>query len=492
MFTLVGMTNLRSLKTQKTAARPLTAAHAWYRCNNATLSTPTLASAAFMDLFSHASQDSAPLAFRMRPRRLDDYIGQQALVGPGKPLRRMAESGTLRSMILWGPPGVGKTTLAEILAAASGAQLEHLSAVMAGVKDIRAAVERAKAAQAQQRPTVLFLDEIHRLNKSQQDALLPHVESGLLTLIGATTENPSFEVNSALLSRARVYVLKKLDEAELIDVMRHALQDPDRGLGRRNIQVDDDVLAILARASSGDARRALGLLETACDFTVEEQGLERLAKDALAEVIGYQASAFDKQGDHYYDLLSAIHKSVRSSRPDAALLYMAQFMQGGGDPLDVIRRLAAIASEDVGNAEPRALPLVMAAWDAYLRLGDYEGQRAIAHAAIHLAVAPKSNAIDQAWKRAKGFVAEHPDIEVPTYLRNAPTRLMASLGHGEGYRYAHNEPNGYPAGSAHDCWPDTVPHTRFFAPSEQGQEKRFKQMLDYRAELDAQADRQSE
>ena len=445
-----------------------------------------------MDLFSHASQDSAPLAFRMRPRRLDDYIGQQALVGPGKPLRRMAESGTLRSMILWGPPGVGKTTLAEILADASDAQLEHLSAVMAGVKDIRAAVERARAAQGQQRPTVLFLDEIHRLNKSQQDALLPHVESGLLTLIGATTENPSFEVNSALLSRARVYVLKKLDEADLIDVMRRALQDRDRGLGQRNIQVEDEVLAILARASGGDARRALGLLETACDFTVEDQGQERLAKEALAEIIGHQASAFDKQGDHYYDLLSAIHKSVRSSRPDAALLYMAQFMQGGGDPLDVIRRLAAIASEDVGNAEPRALPLVMAAWDAYLRLGDYEGQRAIAHAAIHLAVAPKSNAIDQAWKRAKGFVAEHPDIEVPTYLRNAPTRLMASLGHGEGYRYAHNEPHGYPAGSAHDCWPDQVPRRRFFEPSEYGQEKRFKQMLDYRSELDSQADGEAE
>lgn len=443
-----------------------------------------------MDLFSHAQQDNAPLAFRMRPRRLDDYVGQQALIGPEKPLRRMVESGTLRSMILWGPPGVGKTTLAEILAEASGAQLEHLSAVMAGVKEIRAAVDRARAAQSQQRPTVLFLDEIHRLNKSQQDALLPHVESGLLTLIGATTENPSFEVNSALLSRARVYVLRKLDENDLVEVMRRALNDTVRGLGKRHIHADDEVLAILARASSGDARRALGLLETACDFTHAENGEEYLPREALKEVIGHQASAFDKQGDHYYDLLSAIHKSIRSSRPDAALLYMAQFMQGGGDPLDVIRRLAAIASEDVGNAEPRALPLVMAAWDAYLRLGDYEGQRAIAHAAIHLAVAPKSNAIDSAWKGAKGFVAEHPDFEVPTYLRNAPTKLMASLGHGQGYRYAHNEPNGYPAGSAHDCWPESLPHTRFFEPSEYGQEKRFKQMLDYRNELDAQADQQ--
>lgn len=442
-----------------------------------------------MDLFNQAQPESAPLAFRMRPCLLDDYIGQQALVGPAKPLRRMAESGTLRSMILWGPPGVGKTTLAEILADASGAQLEHMSAVMAGVKEIRAAVERARVAEGQQRPTVLFLDEIHRLNKSQQDALLPHVESGLLTLIGATTENPSFEVNSALLSRARVYVLKKLDEADLIEVMRRALEDGERGLGKRRIQADDEALAILARASSGDARRALGLLETACDFTQRTDGQERLVKKALHEVIGHRASAFDKQGDHYYDLLSAIHKSVRSSRPDAALLYMAQFMQGGGDPLDVIRRLAAIASEDVGNAEPRALPLVMAAWDAYLRLGDYEGQRAIAHAAVHLAVAPKSNAIERAWKGAKSFVAEHADFEVPIYLRNAPTKLMASLGHGEGYRYAHDEPHGYPAGSAHDCWPEELPARQFFEPSDYGQEKRFKQMQEYRNELDAQADR---
>nr|WP_298412708.1 replication-associated recombination protein A [uncultured Halomonas sp.] len=442
-----------------------------------------------MDLFSqHAQNDSAPLAFRMRPRSLDDYTGQQALVGPDKPLRRMAESGVVRSMILWGPPGVGKTTLAEILADASGAQLEQLSAVMAGVKEIRAAVERAQVAQSQQRPTVLFLDEIHRLNKSQQDALLPHVESGLLTLIGATTENPSFEVNSALLSRARVYVLKKLDDDELRQVLRHALSDQENGLGKRHIQADDEVLTVLARASGGDARRALGLLETACDFTHAEGGKEYLNKDALEEVIGHQASAFDKQGDHYYDLLSAIHKSIRSSRPDAALLYMAQFMQGGGDPLDVVRRLTAIASEDVGNAEPRALPLVIAAWDAYLRLGDYEGQRAIAHAAIHLAVAPKSNAIERAWQGAKRFAKENPDLEVPVYLRNAPTKLMASLGHGEGYRYAHKEPQGYPAGSAHDCWPEGLPKTRFFDPSEHGQEKRFKQMQAYRAELDAQAD----
>ena len=401
-----------------------------------------------MDLFDSAEatpSDDAPLAFRMRPRQLDDYVGQQALVGPDKPLRRMAESGVVRSMILWGPPGVGKTTLAELLARASQAHLEHLSAVMAGVKEIRAVVERA---QQMSSTVILFLDEIHRLNKSQQDALLPHVESGLLTLIGATTENPSFEVNSALLSRARVYVLKSLTQEELITVMRQALNNVERGLGKRDIQVDDEVLTALAHASAGDARRALGLLETACDFATQEANREVLHKEVLADVIGHQASSFDKQGDAYYDLLSAIHKSIRSSRPNAALLYMARFMQGGGDPLDVVRRLTAIASEDVGNADPRALPLVIAAWDAYLRLGDYEGQRAIAHAAIHLAVAPKSNRIDRAWNEAKQFVRQQPQVEVPTYLRNAPTKLMEQLGHGEGYRYAHNEPDGYPAGSA--------------------------------------------
>lgn len=450
-----------------------------------------------MDLFADDASrgdtrtDNAPLAYRMRPRRLEDYIGQQALVGPGKPLRRMAETASVRSMILWGPPGVGKTTLAEILAEASGARLEQLSAVMAGVKDIRAAVERARDGQMRERQTLLFLDEIHRLNKSQQDALLPHVESGLLTLIGATTENPSFEVNSALLSRARVYVLKTLDESELITVLKRALGNEPLGLGVRNIRASDETLSILARAASGDARRALGLLETACDFAKTDEHGEHLDRDAVIEVIGHQGAAFDKQGEHYYDLLSAVHKSVRSSRPDSALLYIAQFISGGGDPLDIVRRLAAIASEDVGNADPRALPLVIAAWDAYLRLGDYEGQRAIAHAAIHLAIAPKSNRIDQAWSQAKAFVAAHPALEVPVYLRNAPTKLMSSLGYGEGYRYAHNEPDGYPAGHSHDCWPSNLPKTRFYAPSDHGQEKRFQQMQAWREELDRQADESS-
>ncbi|WP_081137506.1 replication-associated recombination protein A [Halomonas sp. BC2] len=442
-----------------------------------------------MDLFDAQPAEEAPLAYRMRPLTLNEYVGQQALVGPDKPLRRMAESGVVRSMILWGPPGVGKTTLAELLARASETHLEHLSAVMAGVKEIRLVVEGARQRQT---PTLLFLDEIHRLNKSQQDALLPHVESGLLTLIGATTENPSFEVNSALLSRARVYVLKALSQQELMQVMQQALDSDSRGLGKRRIQVEPGVLEALAHASAGDARRALGLLETACDFTDAVAGREVLRKAVLADVVGHQASAFDKQGDAYYDLLSAIHKSVRSSRPDAALLYMARFLQGGGDPLDIVRRLTAIASEDVGNADPRALPLVIAAWDAYLRLGDYEGQRAIAHAAIHLAVAPKSNRVDQAWKSARQFVAQQPQLDVPSYLRNAPTKLMEQLGHGQGYRYAHNEPHGYPAGSAHDCWPDEVPAARFYEPSELGQEKRFAEIMAWRAQQDQQADQAPE
>ncbi|PCF93778.1 replication-associated recombination protein A [Vreelandella nigrificans] len=441
-----------------------------------------------MDLFDRQGlppADDSPLAYRMRPLTLNDYVGQQALVGPDKPLRRMAESGVVRSMILWGPPGVGKTTLAELLARASNAHLEHLSAVMAGVKEIRLVVERARQSTA---PTLLFLDEIHRLNKSQQDALLPHVESGLLTLIGATTENPSFEVNSALLSRARVYVLKSLTQDELIAVMRHALSDEERGLGKRLIDVEEGVLETLAHASAGDARRALGLLETACDFTEQRNGREVLSKVMLADIVGHHSSAFDKQGDAYYDLLSAIHKSIRSSRPDAALLYMARFIQGGGDPLDIVRRLTAIASEDVGNADPRALPLVIAAWDAYLRLGDYEGQRAIAHAAIHLAVAPKSNRIDRAWKAAKQFTQQQPTLEVPSYLRNAPTKLMEQLGHGQGYRYAHNEPDGYPAGSTHNCWPEEIPVSRFYEPSSIGQEKRFGEIMAWREQRDQEAD----
>ncbi|WP_018716869.1 replication-associated recombination protein A [Arhodomonas aquaeolei] len=440
-----------------------------------------------MDLFeSSAGGEHEPLAHRMRPRDLTDFAGQPHLVAEGKPLRRMVDSGVIRSMILWGPPGTGKTTLAEVLATASGARFERLSAVMAGVRELRAAVDRARAATGE--ATVLFLDEIHRLNKSQQDALLPHVESGLLTLIGATTENPSFEVNSALLSRARVYVLKALDEDALVTVMERALGDAERGLGRRGIRADSDALKTIARAAGGDARRALGLLETATDFTTRDGTGERLTMDALEDVLGHQGTAMDRQGDAYYDLLSAVHKSIRSSRPDAALLYIARFIDGGGDPLDVARRLAAIASEDVGNTDPRALPLVISAWDAYLRLGDYEGQRALAHAAIHLAVAPKSNAIDRAWKTAQAYVRAHPDLEVPMYLRNAPTKLMEGLGYGKGYRYAHNEPNGYPAGGNHDCWPETLTPEPFFRPTENGQERRFRELMEWRRQLDEQAD----
>lgn len=443
-----------------------------------------------MDLFTdNSTAEGEPLASRMRPRSLDDYVGQQALLGEGRPLRRMVENGAVRSMVLWGPPGVGKTTLAQILARAVDAHFVPLSAVTAGVKDIRTAASAAEERLQRQQRTILFLDEIHRFNKSQQDALLPHVESGTLTLLGASTENISFELNGALLSRLRVYVLKPLTEEDLVEVLRRALEDETRGLGKRQIEVDRALLHRMAIASGGDARRALGLLETACDFTRQDADGERLDEQAVNDIVGHVGGAMDKGGDAYYDLLSAIHKSVRSSRPDAALFYIAQFINGGGDPLDVIRRLTAIASEDIGNADPRALPLAMAAWDTYLRLGQYEGERAIAHVAIHLAIAPKSNAIDQAWKSAKRLATRHPHYEIPRYLRNAPTKLMKELGNSLGYRYAHAEPNAYPAGHDHDCWPEGVPVTGLYQPTDYGQEKRFREMMEYRAELDRENDR---
>ena len=443
-----------------------------------------------MDLFEN--NDTAahePLAARMRPRILDEFVGQQALLGAGKPLRRMVETGTVRSLILWGPPGVGKTTLAEILAGAVDAHFVRLSAVAAGVKDIREVARSAAERLQRGQPTVLFLDEIHRFNKSQQDALLPHVESGVITLLGASTENISFELNGALLSRLRVYVLKPLTGEEVVEVLRRALRDKTRGLGLRGILVEEGLLRRMAAASGGDARRALGILEAACDFADVDGDRERLSQEAVDEVVGHVGGAMDKSGDAYYDLLSAIHKSVRSSRTDAALFYIAQFINNGGDPLDVIRRLTAIASEDVGNADPRALPLAVAAWDTYLRLGQYEGERAIAHVAIHLSVAPKSNAIDRAWKAARGFACEHPHYEIPRYLRNAPTRLMKELGNAAGYRYAHVEPDGYPAGSDHDCWPEGLPARRFYEPSGYGQEKRFREMIEYRESLDREHDK---
>lgn len=442
-----------------------------------------------MDLFSKpTASENEPLAYRMRPRILEEFAGQHHLTGPGKPLRKMVEAGIVRSMVLWGPPGTGKTTLAEILANACGARLERLSAVMAGVKDIRAVVDRARTALAQQQKTVLFLDEIHRLNTSQQDALLPHVESGLLTIISATTHNPSFQVNSALLSRARVYVLNALTEDVLLEVLKRALRDELRGLGDYRLRTDDAVLGSIARAASGDARRALGLLESAIDLARDEAGDKVLDMDVLRDLVDYHGGRMDKSGDVHYDLLSAVHKSARSSRPQAVLLYMARYINSGGDPLDIIRRMACVASEDVGNTDPKALPLVMAAWDAYLRLGQHEGERAIAHAGVYLAVAPKSNTIDAAWKAAKAFVSEHPDLEPPLYIRNAPTQMMKELGYNKGYRYAHDEPNAYPAGAGHNCWPDGIPEQTFYRPTRFGHEDRFAELMRWRADLDREAD----
>lgn len=442
-----------------------------------------------MDLFAeHTAQQQAPLAARMRPQSINEVAGQAHLVGEGAPVRRLIEQGRPRSLILWGPPGTGKTTLAEVIAHEVRARFVRLSAVMAGVKEIRAEIEQARAAQGRGEATMLFIDEIHRLNKAQQDSVLPHVESGLIHILGATTENPSFEVNGALLSRCRVLALKPLEATDLLAVLERALADRRRGLGEQGLSVEAGGLEVIAQASGGDARRALGMLETAADFaTAEDEGLW-LGIEAIRSAIGEGVAVMDKSGDAYYDLLSAIHKSIRSSRPDAALFYIARFTTAGGDPLDVIRRLTAVASEDVGNADPRALPLAIAAWDAYLRLGQYEGERAIAHAATHLAIAPKSGAIDAAWKRARQLAAEHPRAEPPRYLRNAPTTLMADQGNRVGYRYAHDEPHGYPAGSAHDCWPEAVPKEILYAPGEQGSEQRIQALLAWRSELDAQAD----
>ncbi|MCP1674619.1 putative ATPase [Natronocella acetinitrilica] len=438
-----------------------------------------------MDLFEQLARDDfAPLAERMRPRSLDEVVGQEALCGPGGPLRRMVDAGVVRSMVLWAPPGVGKTTLARILARGARAELTELSAVEAGVKDIRAVAERARAARGRGARSVLLLDEIHRFSRAQQDALLPHVESGLIVLIGATTENVAFSLNQAVLSRLAVFTLGVPDDAAIRAVLLRALADAARGLGGRGLRVADPLLDRIAASSGGDVRRALGVLELACDQADAEGVVSDAALDAA---IGHGAGRMDRAGDAHYDLLSAIHKSVRSSRVDAALLYIAHYIGQGGDPLDVVRRLCAIASEDVGLADTRALPLVIAAWDAYLRLGDHEGQRAIAHAAVHLALAPKSDSVDRAWSRARHLAAAHPALSVPLALRNAPHPLMAALGHGDGYLHAHATTEGYPAGEAHDGWPQGVPRETLYQGHARGSEAGFVALERWRRGLDTTA-----
>lgn len=432
------------------------------------------------------SEDYRPLAARMRPRTLAEYIGQSHLLAEGKPLYRAILAGHAHSMILWGPPGTGKTTLAEIIAGHFNAEVERLSAVTSGVKEIREAIERAKINQQAGRRTLLFVDEVHRFNKSQQDAFLPYIENGTIIFIGATTENPSFELNNALLSRARTYILKPLQAVEILKILQNALADKTRGLGSESFVLEDDVLSLLSDYVNGDARYALSCLELMADMAQSTSKGKLLNKTLLTEILGERQARFDKGGDRYYDLISALHKSIRGSSPDGALYWFTRILAAGGDPLYVARRLLAIASEDVGNADPRAMQIALAAWDCYTRVGAYEGERAIAQAVIYLAVAPKSNAVYTAFNQAKKLVKETADYDVPEHLRNAPTALMKSLGYGEEYRYAHNEPNAYAAGE--NYFPPELSETVFYIPSERGMEKQIKEKMAWLKAQDEQSE----
>ncbi len=423
-----------------------------------------------------------PLADRMRPRSLDEFVGQTHLLGDGRPLHAAARSGRLSSMILWGPPGTGKTTLARILARHTGLAFDTLSAVTDGVREVRRVVEEARDREA---ATVLFVDEVHRFNKAQQDAFLPHLETGLLVLIGATTENPAFALNNALLSRARVHVLKALSPEELRSIVESALADTERGLGGRGVALEEDAMNTLVDAADGDGRRALNLLETAVLLADDADG-DGIRIDAARVIQAASASMrrFDRGGDIFYDLTSALHKSIRGSDPDAALYWLARLLDGGCDPNYISRRLVRIASEDVGNADPRALTLAVSAAEAYQRLGTPEGELALAQAAVYLAVAAKSNAVYRAFNAARADMERLGSAEVPPYLRNAPTKLAAGLGHGRGYRYAHDEPEGYAAGEHY--FPDGVSR-RYYEPVERGMEAKIREKLRHLRELDGQS-----
>lgn len=430
---------------------------------------------------NQANQAFAPLAARMRPTSIEEYSGQAHLLGNDKPLRKMLEAGHCHSMILWGPPGTGKTTLAELIAQYTNASVLRISAVTSGVKDIRAAMDTAEENARYNQRTLLFVDEVHRFNKSQQDAFLPFVESGVVTFIGATTENPSFELNNALLSRVRVYVLKPLEQEALDTLVERALKDENKGLGQRGLSIEENAKAALIELSGGDARRLLTYLELSADFT---NGASISIGD-IEQAVGQKVASYDNKGDTFYDLISAFHKSVRGSDPDAALYWYARILDGGGDALYVGRRLLAIASEDIGNADPRAMQLCINAWDTFHRVGPAEGERAIAQAAVYCALAAKSNAVYMAFNDAKALARKTSDAPVPMHLRNAPTKLMKELGHGESYRYAHNEPNAFAAGETY--FPESIGPQRFYSPNDRGLEKALKAKRDYLDSLNAQS-----
>ena len=418
-----------------------------------------------------------PLAERMRPRTLEEFVGQTQLLGEGKPLRRAIESGALHSLILWGPPGTGKTTLARIIAAVTGADFRAFSAVAAGIKEIREMIAGAERVRGQRgRRTILFIDEIHRFNKAQQDAFLPHVEAGTIVLVGATTENPSFEVNSALLSRSKVYVLQPLSADDVVMILRRALSDADRGLAAFQVTASDVALRALAIHANGDARVALNLLEQVVStLKPGDDGRRRLDPATLTDLIERRALLYDKAGEEHYNLISALHKSIRNSDADAAMYWLARMVEAGEDPLYIARRLVRFASEDIGNADPRALQVALAAKDAVHFLGMPEGNTALAQAVTYMSAAPKSNAVYRGYSEAAKDATQDVASPVPLHLRNAPTGLMKELGYGRGYRYAHDEVD---AVAEMSCLPEHLEGRRYYEPTERGLEAKIKEALE--------------